>query len=48
MSARLTNYRIKKLEEKVDEHNGFGRKIPVIEEQIKIADHRISDLEARK
>lgn len=29
-SARLTNFRLQKLEQKVDEHNGYGRKIPVI------------------
>jgi ABC-type lipoprotein release transport system permease subunit len=29
-SAKLTNYRIAQLEKKVDEHNGYGKKIPVI------------------
>lgn len=27
-------------------HNEFARRIPVIEEQIKVANHRIADLEA--
>ena len=29
-SARLTNYRIEQLEKKVDRHNGFGERIPVL------------------
>ena len=29
----------------VREHNGFARRMPVVEEQIKVANHRISDLE---
>ncbi len=44
-SAKLTNYRIEQLEKKVDMHNNFARRIPVIEEQIKVANHRIEDLE---
>lgn len=44
-SSKLTNYRIAQLEKKVDKHNGFGEKIPVIQEQIKVINHRIEDLE---
>ena len=44
-SAKLTDYRIGQLEKKVDMHNNFARRIPVIEEQIKVANHRIEDLE---
>lgn len=47
-SAKLTNYRIEQLEKKVDMHNNFARRIPVIEEQIKEANHRIEDLEREK
>ena len=36
------------LEKKVDMHNNFARRIPVIEEQIKVANHRIEDLEREK
>ena len=43
--SKLTAYRIAQLEKKVDEHNNFARRVPVLEEQIKIANHRISDLE---
>lgn len=49
---RLTTYRIKKLEEKVDKHNQvidrvyrLEKKDAVHEEEIKVANHRISDLE---
>ena len=41
-----TLYRIEQLEKKVDKHNGFGEKIPVIQEQIKVINHRLEDLEA--
>lgn len=45
--CKLTAYRISELEKKVEVHNGFARRIPVIEEQIKVANHRIEDLEKR-
>jgi hypothetical protein len=44
-SAKLTNYRIQQLEKKVDEHNHFAERIPVIEEKIAVANNRIGDLE---
>ena len=44
-SAKLTNYRIQQLEKKVEEHNNFVRRLPVIEEKIAVANNRISDLE---
>lgn len=51
-SNRLTTYRIKKLEEKVDKHNQVIDRVyrletreAVINEEIKVANHRISDLE---
>ena len=45
VSSRMTNYRLKQLEDEVAEHNNFARHMPVIEEQIKVANHRIEDLE---
>ena len=45
VSAKLTNYRIQQLENKVEKHNSFAERIPVIQEQIKAIDHRIDDLE---
>lgn len=42
---RLMSYRIEQLEKKVDKHNGFAERMPVVEEQIKVINHRIEDLE---
>ena len=42
---KLVTYRIEQLERKVEKHNNFAERIPVIEEQIKVANHRIDDLE---
>lgn len=49
---RLTNYRIEQLEKKVDKHNGLVDRMyrceqhgRVLDEQMKVANHRISDLE---
>lgn len=44
-SAKLTNYRIEQLEKKVEKHNNFAERIPVLEEKIKVEEHRIEDLE---
>lgn len=44
-SAKLTNYRIEQLEKKVEMHNNFASRIPVLEEKIKVEEHRIEDLE---
>lgn len=45
VSSKMTNYRIQQLENKAAEHNNFARRMPVVEEQIKVANHRIEDLE---
>ncbi len=42
---RLTSYRVEMLEKKVDKHNGFAERMPVVEEQIKTINHRLADLE---
>ena len=42
---RLTSYRVEQLEKKVDKHNRFAERVPIMEEQIKVINHRISDLE---
>lgn len=47
-SSKLTAYRIEQLEKKVDKHNNFAERIPVVEEQIKVINHRIEDLENDK
>lgn len=45
VSSKMTVYRIEQLEKKVDKHNNFAERMPVIEEQIKVINHRIDDLE---
>ena len=42
---KLTSYRVEQLEKKVDKHNHFAARMPVVEEQIKVINHRIEDLE---
>ena len=42
---KLTNYRLEQLESRDAEHNNFARRMPVVEEQIKVINHRIEDLE---
>ena len=51
-TSKLSNYRIEQLEKKVDKHNNLIERVylieqheAVLENKIKIADHRISDLE---
>lgn len=45
VSSKLTNYRIEQLEKKVDKHNSFAERVPILEEQMKVAGRRIDDLE---
>lgn len=42
---KLMSYRIEQLEKKVEKHNNFAERLPVVEEQIKVINHRINDLE---
>ena len=44
---KLMSYRIEQLERKVDKHNNFAERIPVIEEHIKNIDQRVDDLEKK-
>lgn len=37
--------KIESLTREVREHNNFARRMPVVEEQIKVINHRIDDLE---
>ena len=41
----VTETKLEELTREVRLHNGFAQRVPVIEEQIKVANHRISDLE---
>lgn len=65
---KLTSYRIEQLEKRVERHNNFAERIPIIEQQVSVipsieekvneipimqekiavANHRITDLEARE
>ncbi len=45
VSAKLNNYRIEQLEKKVDKHNEVIQRTFILEEQMKVANHRIEDLE---
>ena len=45
---KLTSYRIEQLEKKVERHNNFAERIPILEEKMTVANHRISDLEAHE
>ena len=45
VSQAVTDTKIDELTREVRLHNGFAQRIPVIEEQIKVANHRIEDLE---
>lgn len=38
-SAKLTNFRLKQLENKVERHNNFAEKIPLLELRIKEIEH---------
>lgn len=41
----ITTQKLDELTREVREHNNFARRVPVIEEQIKVVNHRINDLE---
>lgn len=43
--AALTDERIAELTREVREHNQFARRMPVVEEKIKVLCHRVDDLE---
>ena len=43
----VTETRLDELTREVREHNNFARRVPVLEEQIKVANHRIEDLERK-
>lgn len=44
----VTDTKIEELTREVREHNNFARRVPVMEEQIKVANHRIEDLEKER
>ena len=48
ISQAVTDTKIDELTREVREHNNFAKRVPVLEEQIKVANHRISDLEKER
>lgn len=44
----VTDTKLENLTREVRLHNNFAQRIPVIEEQIKVANHRIDDLERKE
>lgn len=44
----VTETKLDELTREVREHNNFARRMPVVEEQIKVINHRIEDLENQK
>ena len=47
-SQAVTDTKLEELTREVREHNNFAKRMPVVEEQIKVMNHRIEDLEKRK
>ena len=44
-SQAVTDTKLEELTREVSEHNNFARRVPILEEQMKVANHRIADLE---
>lgn len=44
---QLVKYRIEQLEKRVDKHNNFAERIPVMEEKIETLDHRVDVIEKK-
>lgn len=44
-SQAVTDTKLEELTREVREHNNFAKRMPVVEEQIKVINHRIEDLE---
>lgn len=45
ISQAVMDAKIEELTREVREHNNFARRMPVVEEQIKVVNHRVADLE---
>ena len=44
-SQAVTDTKLEELTREVREHNNFARRVPILEEQMKVANPRIADLE---
>lgn len=45
--TQLVKYRIEQLEKKVEKHNSIVERTYILEEKVKVANHRIEDLERK-
>ena len=45
VTQAVTDTKIEELTREVRLHNGFAQRLPVVEEQIKVINHRLTDLE---
>lgn len=45
INNKMVTFRLERLERKVDEHNNVVKRMYVVEEKVKVANHRIEDLE---
>ena len=48
VNQAVTDTKIEELTREVRLHNGFAQRMPVVEEQIKVINHRITDLERKE
>ena len=46
-SQAVTDTKLEELTREVRAHNNFAQRVPVLEEKLKVASHRLSDLERR-
>ena len=44
-SQAVTDTKLEELTREVREHNNFAQRVPILEEQMKVVNHRIADLE---
>lgn len=44
---QLVKFRIEQLEKRVEKHNNFAERIPVVEEKIEALDHRVDIIEKK-
>ncbi len=47
-SQAVTDTKLEELTREVREHNNFAKRVPILEEQMKVANHRITDLETHE
>lgn len=45
IAQAVTDTKLEELTREVREHNGFARRMPVVEHEIKVINHRLDDLE---